>query len=312
MFAIQTEGLTKTYKAKEGVVEALKPLDVTIEQGEVFGLLGPNGAGKTTMVKLLLGIVSPSQGRATIMGAPIASIEAKKTLGYLPENHRFPLHLTGRQMLEFYGNLAGMSGKTLNMRIDYLTELVRMNEWLKLRLRQYSKGMLQRVGLAQALLNEPKLLFLDEPTDGIDPVGRKEIRDVLMHVKEQGTTIFVNSHLLSEVELISDRVAILNKGSVVKMGATDELTKDPGIYVLTLEQAQALNVSDIPGGINFDTTTNELKVKAASIQELNVVIDALRQRSILISNMTAKKSTLEELFFEIIAGHQEHLAPSGK
>lgn len=299
-FAIYTEGLTKTYHAKDRAIEALKPLDLHIEPGEVFGLLGPNGAGKTTLVKLLLGIISATAGRAMIFDHPIASIAAKNLIGYLPENHRFPLHLTGQQMLEFYGNLAGLSGKQLRARIEYLTELVGMKEWRSLRIRQYSKGMMQRIGLAQSLLNAPKLLFLDEPTDGIDPVGRKEIRDVLANVKQEGTTIFVNSHLLSEVELISDRVAILKKGTVVRMGATHELTRDPGVYRIGIDNMDTTVLGNIPFVKGVFHEVGEVEIQAHNSQELNAAIDALRSQALLITGITAKKSTLEELFFEII------------
>jgi ABC-2 type transport system ATP-binding protein len=309
MLAIHAQGLAKTYKANNRTIEALKPLDLDIPQSQVFGLLGPNGAGKTTLVKLLLGIIAPTSGQATIFGEKLASIAAKRMIGYLPENHRFPLHLTGQQMLEFYGNLAGMSGKHLQHRIEYLTELVRMKEWRGLRIRQYSKGMMQRIGLAQSLLNAPKLLFLDEPTDGIDPVGRKEIRDVLANVKAEGTTIFVNSHLLSEVELISDRVAILKKGTVMRIGATEELTKDPGVYTFKLENTNGLVMGEIRGALGFSAETSELEVEAHSTEELNAALDAVRRQNILIAGISAKKSTLEELFFEIITQQAEEIKP---
>jgi ABC-2 type transport system ATP-binding protein len=324
MLAIETNQLAKTYKAKSREIPALKPLDLRVEQGEVFGLLGPNGAGKTTLLKLMLGIIAPTGGSATIFGEKIASIAAKNLIGYLPEAHRFPLHLTGQQMLEFYGNLAGMSGARLQSRIEHLTELVRMKEWRGLRIRQYSKGMMQRIGLAQSLLNEPKLLFLDEPTDGIDPVGRKEIRDVLADVKQDGTTIFVNSHLLSEVELISDRVAILRKGELMRIGSTEELTRDPGVYTVQLD-ASALAANDaqangteasiqavrqaVAGVQEFNALTGELDVAAATPEALNMAIDALRKQSLFITAITAKKSTLEELFFEIVMQQTEEIKP---
>jgi ABC-2 type transport system ATP-binding protein len=312
MLAIETKQLAKTYKAKDREIAALKPLDLQVQPGEVFGLLGPNGAGKTTLIKLMLGIIAPTGGSATIFGEQLASIAAKKLIGYLPEAHRFPLHLTGQQMLEFYGNLAGLSGKYLQTRIEELTELVRMKEWRTLRIRQYSKGMMQRIGLAQSLLNEPKMLFLDEPTDGIDPVGRKEIRDVLMNVKQTGTTIFVNSHLLSEVELISDRVAILRKGELMRIGSTEELTKAPGVYTVQIDVQSAANLrtGDIVGMQTFNAETGEIDIAATTTDTLNAAIDGLRKQSALISAITAKKSTLEELFFEIITQQNEEIKPA--
>lgn len=307
---IELRGISKTYRNGKQLIEALKPIDLTIEQGEIFGLLGPNGAGKTTLIKLMLGIIAPTSGECSILGEKIGSLNAKKLIGYLPENHRFPLYLTGQQMLEFYGNLGGLSGKSLAKRIDEVLEFVNMTEWRKLRIQRYSKGMMQRIGLAQALLNHPKLLFLDEPTDGIDPVGRKEIRGILEIVKSEGTTIFVNSHLLSEVELITDRVAIMRKGVIVKAGNTTELTQTQGVHIITLSKGTPPNT--LEGLANYNTQTREVELEAATPSALNAGIDALRAAGCYIDTIAPKRSSLEEIFISLMQESQELLTPESK
>src|SRR6056297_1032838 len=211
--AIATLGLHKTYRSVFGAdIDALHPLDLTVEQGEIFGLLGPNGAGKTTLVKLLLGIAIPSGGEGRLLGRSVREPEAREAVGFLPESHRFPDYLTAAQVLDHYGRIAGVDADERARRIPDLLNRVRMGKWADTRVRKFSKGMMQRLGLAQALLGAPDLLFLDEPTDGVDPVGRREIRDLLLDISREGTTIFLNSHLLSEGEQICTRVAILKAG----------------------------------------------------------------------------------------------------
>ncbi|MCS6808610.1 MAG: ABC transporter ATP-binding protein [Bacteroidota bacterium] len=302
-YCISLRGLSKTYKNNKQQIEALKPIDLDVARGEIFGLLGPNGAGKTTMIKLMLGIIRPTSGSCFILGEDIASLKAKQYIGYLPENHRFPLYLTGQQMLEFYGNLSGLSGLELSRRIDETLELVKMTEWRKLKIQRYSKGMMQRIGLAQALLNRPKLLLLDEPTDGIDPVGRMEVRRILEHVRGEGTTIFVNSHLLSEVELITDRVAILRKGVMVKLGNTHELTQSRDRFIIKLGASVNDTPANVPGMVHYDAQKQEMEIVAQTLQELNTVIDTLRARGYLIEAVSPKKSTLEEIFMTLMEDH---------
>lgn len=301
METIRTERLCKTYaNGRTITVKALKGVDLTVAQGEIFGLLGPNGAGKTTLVKLLLGIVRPSSGAAYILGNKAPSRTSKELVGYLPENHRFPLFLTGRQMLEYYGALAHVTGATLRARIKELLQLVALTDKADVKIKQYSKGMLQRLGIAQALLNRPKLLVLDEPTDGVDPVGRRAIRDILLQVKNEGSTIFVNSHLLSEVELITDRVAILKSGEVVTIGATHELTQSPGVYLITITQHPDFRPDAVPGYVSYEESSGTLEITAESAELLNIAIDSLRRNDVLIRAITPKRNTLEELFFDLI------------
>ena len=201
MIAIETKTLSKDYELSFGKkkVRALTELDLIINGGTIFGLLGPNGAGKTTLVKLLLQIIYPTYGSAKLLGEDINSYELKKRIGYLPEDHKYAPYLTGGDVLKFFGKLSGLNGTTLDKRIDELLELVKLSKWKKSKVKTYSKGMMQRLGLAQSLINDPELIFLDEPTDGVDPIGRKEIRDILLELKSRSKTIFLNSHLLSEV-----------------------------------------------------------------------------------------------------------------
>src|SRR3954469_17987383 len=206
--AIETRDLRKRYRG----VEALKGVSIRVEPGEVYGLLGQNGAGKTTLVKILLGIVTPTGGGADLLGRPAGDAAARNRTGDLPEDHRFPEYHTGWSLLDFYGSLHGVPRADCRKRIAAALERVGLGERMHSKIRTYSKGMKQRLGIAQALFHKPDLVFLDEPTDGVDPLGRREIRAILTELKDAGVTVFVNSHLLSEVELVCDRVAILRTG----------------------------------------------------------------------------------------------------
>ena len=209
---LQTRGLRKQFGAKLAVAD----LSLCVAQGEVFGFLGPNGAGKTTSLKMLLGLIEPSGGEATVLGAPLGNRAARAKLGFLPEHFRFHDWLTGRELLRFHGRLYGLKGPALEARIETLLARVDLLDAAGREVRGYSKGMLQRVGLAQALLNEPRLVFLDEPTSGLDPIGRLLVRDVIRELRMGGTTVFLNSHLLGEVEATCDRVVFVKEGRTVR------------------------------------------------------------------------------------------------
>ncbi len=302
--SIDVRQLEKVYastKRGEPSVHALKPLTLRVAAGEIFGLLGPNGAGKTTMVKLLLGIVSPTSGSATIFDRRIGTVESKMIAGYLPENHRYPHYLTGEKVLRYFGHLSGIGGATLDRRIDELLELVNMSKWRQTRVKKYSKGMMQRLGLAQALINDPKVIFLDEPTDGVDPVGRKEIRGILDMLRDQGKTIFLNSHLLSEVEMVCDRVAILKGGEVIRLGTVPELTSARKLYRVEAWSEQASQFARAvapfsPKSVEGSTATLELD----DLADLNRVLDRLRSEGILLNGFGPVRQTLEDLFINII------------
>src|SRR4030095_9932049 len=223
---IEAEGLRKVYKSRFGTrrVSALDGIDLAVAPGEVFGLLGPNGAGKTTTVKILLGLTHPTAGSARLFGIPVAHPESRRRVGYLPEGHRFPGYLTARQTLSIFGGMSGMNRAAVRSRIPDLLARVRLSEWADVRVKKFSKGMTQRLGLAAALVHDPDVLLLDEPTDGVDPVGRREIRDLLQDEARRGKAILLNSHLLSEIERMCDRVAVLRSGKVVAEGRIEDLT----------------------------------------------------------------------------------------
>jgi ABC-2 type transport system ATP-binding protein len=303
MIAIETNSLSKVYVSSFGKkkVNALNELDLVINKGTIFGLLGPNGAGKTTLVKLLLQIIYPTFGTAKILGGDIQDYNLKKEIGYLPENHKYPAYLSGGDVLKFFGKLSGLEGSTLDKRIDELLELVNLSKWKKTKVKSYSKGMMQRLGLAQSLINDPELIFLDEPTDGVDPIGRKEIRDILLELKSRSKTIFLNSHLLSEVELITDKVGILNKGKLLREGTVKELTERKEEYKLILNDE--LPEPDKYGGDNVIITKlseQTYSVKVDDTRTMNVLIDRLRKDSILIKEFMLQKSSLEEMFISLI------------
>ena len=303
MFAIETNSLSKIYSTSFGKkkVNALSDVSIKISPGTIFGLLGPNGAGKTTFVKLLLGITYPTFGSGLLLNEPILNYTVKKRIGYLPENHKYPSYLKGRDVLRFFGRLSGMSGKSLEIKIDELLETVKLSEWGKSKVKTYSKGMMQRLGLAQSLINDPDLVFLDEPTDGVDPIGRKEIRDILIELKSKSKTIMLNSHLLSEVEMITDRVGILNKGKLLREGSVKELTEKKEEYKIRLSETEISSVESVFK--NNSVTKNRdgsLSVKVDNVESLNLLIDNLRKNGILIQEIELQKSTLEEMFISLI------------
>jgi ABC-2 type transport system ATP-binding protein len=226
--AIETEGLRKVF----GDLAAVKGLTLQVAQGEVFGFLGPNGAGKTTSIKMLLGLVAPTSGKASLLGAPVGDRETLARIGFLPEHFRFQDWLTASEFLGLHGELLGMEGQALKTRRDELLERVGLAPFRNKPLRTFSKGMLQRIGLAQALLNHPALVFLDEPTSGLDPVGRRLVRDIIHELRNEGTCVFLNSHLLSEIEVTCDRVAFIRHGEVVRSLELNSL--DGNLPVVTI------------------------------------------------------------------------------
>jgi ABC-2 type transport system ATP-binding protein len=301
-YAIQTENLTKVFRTRwsRREVRAVEGVSLQVRRGSTFGLLGPNGAGKTTFVKMLLSAVHPTSGSASIFGREAFLPESRRPIGYLPENHRFPTYLTGESMLDFYAALSGMETADRRRRIPELLEQVGLKDWGSMRLGKYSKGMLQRVGLAQALMHRPALLILDEPSDGVDPVGRRHIRDILNALEEQGVTIFINSHLLAEVELFCQEVAILNKGKMALSGRVKDLVAGKG-YRLTAAQvperlredltAKAASVSARDGVIDF---------QFASREQVNSAIDDLRSEHCEIESLLPTTSTLEDVFVRTV------------
>ncbi|SRR5581483_11348550 len=299
--AIASNNIVKTYGRGSKAVHALRGVSLSVQEGEIYGLLGKNGAGKTTFIKCMLGIVFLNSGEGSLLGYPFGSVHAKEQLGYLPENHRYPLYLTGEQTLAYFGKLSGIPKAALGERIDRTLKIVGMAEWRTTKVRKYSKGMMQRLGLAQALINDPKLILLDEPTDGVDPVGRKEIREVLIRLKNEGKTIFLNSHLLSEVERISDRVAIMDHGTIVKQGSIDALTRTDHVYELTVTNTRPELLTAL-GSSLLRTNGSLLEISCETPEMLNSVMDTIRASGGVIESMVPKKSSLEDVFVDLIKG----------
>ena len=302
MNIVVVEDLTKIYQTgmKKGGITALDGVSLTVEQPEIFGLLGPNGAGKTTLFKTLLGITQVTSGYATIAGLPPDNPTSRKKVGYLPENHRFPDHLTGLGLLEFTGRLHAMGRSAIESRAQMLLEMVGMERWGNTKISKYSKGMQQRIGLAQAMVADPEILFLDEPTDGVDPVGKTEIKKVLQKIRDEGKSIILNSHLLSEVEAVADRVAILSHGKVIRIGTVDELTSRDSQYEIIAEFGNKL--FDIPEkvGKKISLAMDRLVVQLSDSKKINWIIDQLRINKIDIMSVKPIKITLEQSFIETL------------
>ncbi|MDD5564637.1 MAG: ABC transporter ATP-binding protein [Thermoanaerobaculaceae bacterium] len=301
--AIAVSGLGKEYRHGRRRLRALDGVNLTVGRGEVFGLLGANGAGKTTLVKVLLGLARPTSGEVRVRGRDPRRAAARRRIGYLPEGHRFPGYLTGEAALRLFGRLAGVAEGTLDRRIPELLDLVGLAGRGGDRMGRYSKGMTQRLGLAGALLDEPEILFLDEPTDGVDPVGRRRIRDVLLATRRRGTTIFINSHLLSEVERTCDRVAILHQGRVVREGTVADLTTPALRYRVRLGEGQSAAPERLAGeGLAVVSGNGSLEVEVADLAALNRLVDRLRADHLLIAEVSPLRAALEDVFIEVLEG----------
>ena len=314
---IDLSNVSKRYGKR---VWALRDLSLRVRRGEIFGLLGSNGAGKSTLVKIMVSVVKPTQVNGMILGKPVGDRATLARVGYLPESHRFPRYLTGRQAIEFFAALSKVDRRTRKKRAAELLETVGMTQWGDRRVGEYSKGMMQRVGLAQALAGDPDLVILDEPTDGVDPVGRRDIREVLSRLREQGKTVFINSHLLSELELICDRMAILVSGQVAKSGTLDELTAARQRYEIQfaagspggdLNAIQRLflklgaEVKDpthgtLPGGRWITATDHTVCIGTDEPVEIQSIVDALRVDGQTIVRVQSVRPSLEDLFIEAV------------
>ncbi len=297
---IEVADASKEFRHLRRRVVALDGVTLRVERGEAFGLLGPNGAGKTTLVKLLLGLSRPTRGEVRLRGLSPTRPEARLKVGYLPEGHRFPSYHTGVSALRFFGRLAGVDEAILARRSAELLELVGLREVAGDRIGRYSKGMTQRLGLAAALLDDPDLLFLDEPTDGVDPVGRRHIRSVLLAARDRGTTIFINSHLLSEVERTCDRVAILRSGRVVREGSVEALTRPSLRFRLRLDDSHPGPLPVVPG-VFVAARNGHFEAEARDLYAVNQLLDELRRQGRLVAELSPLRCDLEEVFVSLLS-----------
>ena len=298
--------VTKVYPSK---VRALDKVSLSIEPGKVFGLLGPNGAGKSTLVKILMGLIRPTEIDGELLGNKIGHKPSMKRVGFLPEHHLIPVYLTAEQAMHYFGGLSKVPRKTRLARIDGLLDRVGLLECKTRKVATFSKGMQQRLGIAQALINDPDLIVLDEPTDGLDPVGRRDVRDLLAQLKQNGKTILINSHLLSEVESVCDEVAILKLGNIIRQGTLAELTKTREEYEIQLPLATAdqllvaksLAQKALAGteAIVSDYQTR-LFIVNASVEKMQGVIDILRDQNFTIASLSQKQASLEDIFIELV------------
>lgn len=294
-----------------GPVRALAGVSLDVHRGEIFGLLGQNGAGKTTLVKILLGMVAPTAGEATLLGCPAGTPAARRVVGYLPEDHRLPEYHTATSLLDVYGGLQGLARADRRRRAAELLETVGLGHAGRLRVRGYSKGMKQRLGLAQALLHRPDVLFLDEPTDGVDPVGRKQIRDLLLAERDRGVTIFINSHLLGEVEQFCDRVAILRKGEVVRAGRVADLAADKATWLVAFDRpvpeslawtSGRLEAPDRDGIRRLHLGPVDAHGGAPADAALDRFLAEAAGHGLALRHLQRERGTLEEVYLALAAG----------
>src|SRR5689334_24937813 len=299
--AIQTRGLRKDFGSKLAVAD----LSLDIGRGEVFGVLGPNGAGKTTSIKMLLGLVPPTRGRATVLGAPLGNTRARARIGFLPEHFRFHDALTGRELLRIHGKLSGMRGATLEKRIDEMLAKVDLLDAENRPLRQFSKGMTQRAGLAQALIAEPDLVFLDEPTSGLDPLGRVLVRKLIEEARDRGATVFLNSHLLGEVEATCDRVVFVKKGRCIhEMSLKNaQSTLDVEMRIDRTDSATLEGLTAFGEDVRLSGGVIHLRVKSDDI--VPDIARWLVARDIGIHALGSRRKSLEEWFIEVMGEDQK-------
>jgi ABC-2 type transport system ATP-binding protein len=300
MAAIEILGLEKTYMVgfwRKRPKRALQPLHLTVQEGEIFGFLGPNGAGKTTTLKILMGLVFPTAGSARILGREWTDPEVKAQIGFLPEQPYFYDYLTAHELLDYYGQLSGVPTEDRRHRIEEMLARVGLSDIKGVQLRKFSKGMLQRVGIAQAILHNPKLVFLDEPMSGLDPLGRREVRDLIEQLKHEGKTVFFSTHILSDAEALCDRVAIIHKGELRGVGAIEDLTSSVQGKVEVVWQG-----TQVPASMKALTTEYHVSgdtVRAViSENQQDAAIDALRRQRVRLIAITPLRTSLEAYFVE--------------
>ena len=302
MAAIEILDLEKSYLVgfwRKRPKLALRPLRLTIEEGEVFGFLGPNGAGKTTTLKLLMGLVFPTAGTACLLGFAMDDPRVKSQIGFLPEQPYFYDHLTARELLNYYAQLSGVPAKGRSARVEQMLARVGLTDSAGVQLRKFSKGMLQRVGLAQAILHDPKLVFLDEPMSGLDPMGRREVRDLIQQLRAEGKTVFFSTHILSDAEALCDRVGIIHQGELLGVGAVAELTSQKQGKVEIVFYAQAQKVPPALTSLGAEARVSGDMVNAILPEEQQeAALDVLRRERLKLISLTPVRSSLEEYYIQ--------------
>lgn len=300
MAAIQILGLEKTYSVgfwRKKPRYALRPLDLTVEEGEIFGFLGPNGAGKTTTLKLLMGLIFPTAGSARILGMEANDPRMKAQIGFLPEQPYFYDYLTARELLEYYGRLSGVPAKQLSQRVNQVLQRVGLPEQGGIQLRKFSKGMLQRVGIAQAILHDPRVVFFDEPMSGLDPMGRREVRDLMAQLKQEGKTVFFSTHILSDAEALCDRVAILHQGELRGVGAVAELTASVHGKVEIVWQGTSVPASLRALGAECHVSADTVRAVVSEANQ-DTAIEALRRERLRLISLTPVRTSLEAYYIQ--------------
>jgi ABC-2 type transport system ATP-binding protein len=300
MSAIEILGLEKTYMVgfwTRKPKRALHPLHLKVEEGEIFGFLGPNGAGKTTTLKLLMGLVFPSAGSARILGREWTDPEVKAQIGFLPEQPYFYDHLTAHELLTYYAELSGVPAKERTRRVHATLQRVGLPEVQGVQLRKFSKGMLQRVGIAQAILHDPRLVFFDEPMSGLDPMGRREVRDLMEQLKREGKTVFFSTHILSDAEALCDRVAIIHKGELHGTGSVAELTASVQGKIEMIWQGTQVPASMKALGAECHVSGETVRAIISESQQ-DAAIDALRRERLRLIALTPVRTSLEAYFIE--------------
>jgi ABC-2 type transport system ATP-binding protein len=300
MPAIEILGLEKTYSVgfwRKKPKLALRPLHLTVAEGEIFGFLGPNGAGKTTTLKLLMGLMYPTSGSARILGREINDPVMKAQIGFLPEQPYFYEYLTAHELLKYYGQLSGVAAEDLSQKVNQVLQRVGLPESGATQLRKFSKGMLQRVGIAQAILHDPKVVFFDEPMSGLDPMGRREVRDLIGQLKHEGKTVFFSTHILSDAEALCDRVAIINKGELQGVGAVADLTSSVDSKVELVWQGPVVPASLSTLGAECHVTGDTVRVIVPEANQ-DAVIEALRRERLRLISVTPVRISLEDYFMQ--------------
>ena len=302
---IDIKGLTKDYQVgflKKKTVRALDHLTIDVRRGDIFGFLGPNGAGKTTTLKLLMRLIYPTEGSATILGNPIDDVATRSRIGYLPENPYFYDYLSGRELLEYTARLFAIEKPVAERRAAELLTMVGLDkDRADRQLRKYSKGMLQRIGIAQALVNDPEIVFMDEPMSGLDPIGRREVRDLMLSLREQNKTIFFSSHILSDVEALCDRAAILSRGKLIRYGTVEELTAHEGssleVIVVGVEtEPLSKSIREIPNVEAINSTPNGARIILQDETNVASVVALVHEAGGKLVSINPRRTSLEDIF----------------